>query len=463
MPSGDRCGGTERYLDSISVEEVSTGWGSLGLNGELGYEGLPVVVQGHRYSHAVSLHPQGRALFRLGGQFSRLSCLVALNDDVRKGASDANFSVWADGRLVAAANRVVAGNLPCLIEADLRRAEVLELSVDSSRITGCHAVWLDPILSAHPSNTIRDCLGRVEIEVPTLLPWMRRCLVTVVSPGFEELLDGLLSSVEANADCENLFTAVLAVDPAQATLAIAAAHDATVIRCRARRPINSSVKSALYSAARIVPAEQFLCLDADTVVLGGLRSLFAALEVCRPGAVLACADQNRRFYCNLGEALYSTYKGSQADIERFLGGSCREHETEFVANDGLFAAGRNAMLALDSTIRSMPGAPEWVDANSLRNQFLFNLAIARMRCGVQLDDQYNLQLHAQDVDLAWRGGRVQARWRGRPVRVLHFNSHGRSKHLEWKRFLWDNNLTSTEAPVLAHPHAERPSAPRPDK
>ena len=55
-----------------------------------------------------------------------------------------------------------------------------------------------------------------------------------------------------------------------------------------------------------------------------------------------------------------------------------------MANDGLFVAGRNAMLALDSAIRSMPGAPEWVDANPLRNQFL---AIARMCRGVQLDDQ----------------------------------------------------------------------------
>jgi hypothetical protein len=435
MPSCDRRIGTERYLDTISVEKARTGWGSLGLNGELGYEGLRVVVQGRRYTHAVSLHPPGRARFRLGGQFSRLSCLVALNDDVRKGASEADFSVWADGRLVAAANRVVAGNLPCLIEADLRRAEVLELSVDSSRITSCHAVWLDPILSAYPSNAIRDCLSRVEMEVPTRLPWMRRCLVTIVSPGFEELLDGLLASVKANADCENLVTAVLAVDPTQATLAVAAAYDATVIRCRALRPINSSVKSALYSAARIIPAEQFLCLDADTVVLGGLRSLFTALEVCRPGAVMTCADQNQRFYRNLGEALHGVYQGSQADIEQFLGESLREHETELVANDGLFVAGRNAMLALDSAIRSMPGAPEWVDVNSLRNQFLFNLAIARMHCGVQLDDQYNLQLHAQDVDLAWRGGRVEASWRGRPVRVLHFNSHGRSKHLEWKRFL----------------------------
>jgi hypothetical protein len=435
MADGDSRAGTERYLDATTVHEAKTGWGSLGLHGELGYDGLQTVVHGRHYRHAVSLHPPGRAVFLLGGQFSRLTCQVALSDDVPAGSSDADFSVWADGQLVAAANHVLAGGLPGLLEADVRGAEILELVVNSSRTNGCHAVWLDPVLSSARLETARDCLSRVEMEAPAGLPRVRRCVATVVSRGFEDLLDGLLASVRANADCDDVLLVVLAVDPAQATLAVAATHGATVMRCTALRRIDSSVKSALYSAARIIPADQFLCLDADTVVLGSLRSLFAALEVCRPGAVLACADQNQRFYSTLGEALHGVYGGSMADLERFLGEPLGEHDCEVVANDGVFAAGRNAMLAVDSAIRSMPGAAEWVDANSLRNQFLFNLALARMRCGVQLDDTYNLQLHAQDVEMAWRGGRAEARWRGRPVRVLHFNSQGRSKHPEWRRLL----------------------------
>jgi hypothetical protein len=435
MADGDIRAGTDTYLDAMTVHEAITGWGSLGLHGELGYEGLQVAVRDRGYAHAVSIHPPGRAVFRLGGQFSRLTCRVALNDDVAAGTSDADFSVWADGQIVAAANHVLAGGLPCLLEADVRGAELLELAVGSRRTTGCHAVWLDPALSSARLDTISDCLGRVEMEAPARLPRVHRCLATVVSPGFEEFLDGLLASVRANADCDDLLLAVLAVDPEQATLDVAAAYDATVILCTALRPINSSVKSALYSVARVIPADQFLCLDADTVVLGSLRSLFAALEVCRSGAVLACADQNQRFYSTLGEALHGVYRGSMADLERFLGESLGEHESELVANDGVFAAGRNAMLALDTAIRSMPGAAEWVDGNCLRNQFLFNLAIARMRCGVQLEDTYNLQLHAQDVEMAWRDGRAEARWRGQAVRILHFNSQGRHKHPEWRRLL----------------------------
>jgi hypothetical protein len=80
MADGDLRTGTDRHLDAIPVHEVRTGWGSLGLYGELGYEGLRVRVQGRSYSHAVSLHPPGRVVFRAGGQFSRLTCQVALND-----------------------------------------------------------------------------------------------------------------------------------------------------------------------------------------------------------------------------------------------------------------------------------------------------------------------------------------------------------------------------------------------
>jgi hypothetical protein len=282
---------------------------------------------------------------------------------------------------------------------------------------------------------ITDCLDRVRFEQVGSLPTTRRCIATVASRGFEGLLDRLLGSLRANAHCDSAVLVVLAVEPGPELLGIVEQHGAWPITCRALRPLSSSVKSALYSTARVVTAEQFICLDADTVVLAGVDVLFDALETHPPGSVLACADQNRRTFASLGEALERLYLGSRADLERFLGLLAGEDEEELVVNDGVFAAGRAGMLALDSTIRSMRGAPEWVDANPLRNQFLFNLAIAHMRCAVRMDDTLNLQLHAQDVELAMREGRVEARWQGRLVRVLHFNARGRGKYASWQRLL----------------------------
>jgi len=63
-----------------------------------------------------------------------------------------------------------------------------------------------------------------------------------------------------------------------------------------------------------------------------------------------------------------------------------------------------------------------------RNQLIFNLALARLRCGVELAAAYNVQLHAQDVELDLSGARPRARWQGHDVRVLHLSGSGRRKY-----------------------------------
>jgi hypothetical protein len=192
------------------------------------------------------------------------------------------------------------------------------------------------------------------------------------------------------------------------------------------------VKSALYSIARFVRAEQYLCLDADMLVLDDVSPVFEALDACAGGSILACTDQNRETYEDLGRALVGLYRGTDTDFNRLLGMPLGEPRFPLVLNDGAFAGDRRALLGLDSAIRAMPGAVTWVDAFYLRNQFLFNLALARMRCAVPLADAYNLQLHVQDVQVDPVGDRLGATWNGDPVRVLHFNAAGRVKHADWR-------------------------------
>jgi predicted O-methyltransferase YrrM len=91
------------------------------------------------------------------------------------------------------------------------------------------------------------------------------------------------------------------------------------------------------------------------------------------------------------------------------------------------------MLALDSTLRGMPGAAAWLDADprrSWREQFLFNLALAKLDCAVELDGRYNVQLHTTRVESATNGPRPAATWGGRAVAVLHLNGTGRGAHPE---------------------------------
>jgi hypothetical protein len=75
-------------------------------------------------------------------------------------------------------------------------------------------VWLDPQVSdtLPVGNKLLDCLGRVEMVTPAPLPRATHCIATVVSPGFESLLDDLLGSLYANGGCQDALLVVLIVD-----------------------------------------------------------------------------------------------------------------------------------------------------------------------------------------------------------------------------------------------------------
>ncbi|HET7237984.1 MAG TPA: hypothetical protein VFI76_03085, partial [Terrimicrobiaceae bacterium] len=95
-----------------------------------------------------------------------------------------------------------------------------------------------------------------------------------------------------------------------------------------------------------------------------------------------------------------------------------------------------ALLALDGLLRRWPSAIAWVDERRdiwWRNQFVFNLALARLRCAVELDPVFNIQLNSQDVALSGdRETAMSAHWHGQRVRVLHFNGGGRKKYAQWR-------------------------------
>jgi predicted O-methyltransferase YrrM len=112
-----------------------------------------------------------------------------------------------------------------------------------------------------------------------------------------------------------------------------------------------------------------------------------------------------------------------------------EEAYSLVVNDGIFAGDQSALRALEGLIRAMPQARAWIDGHSRvkwRNQFIFNLALARLQCGVELDPVYNVQLHVQHVDFFEQGSRLQAAWRGRQPKVLHFSGGAKQKYPQWQ-------------------------------
>ncbi|HYI08044.1 MAG TPA: CmcI family methyltransferase [Thermoanaerobaculia bacterium] len=421
-------------LDTITPLNATVGYGQLGTRGDLGYDGRRVRIRDRDYTRALSTHPPARLTFNLDGRYSAFRCAVAINGDVPPGWGYADFFVYADGRLVASAPFVAAGSAPRALTADIAGAQRLELAVRTTRWNYAHAVWLEPevddgaVAAAAP---VADCLGRAEI-LPAAMQPLDRCIVTVVSPGFETLLDDMLGSFAANGGCSDAGIVVFGVNPDERCEAVAAKYGATMLRCRPIAHVGMSVKAVLYSAARVVDARQFLCLDADMLVTTSLAPLFAALDALPPQTILACRDTSRSGMHTVGDALRLLYDGGDAD-ERLLSITGEEAAFPLVVNDGIFAAGRTAMLELDATIRAMDHAQQWMESTSWvwwRNQFLFNLALARNRAGVELDRSYNVQLLSEDVSFDTTTGRVAANRGEHPARVLHFNGGAKKKYPE---------------------------------
>ena len=427
-------------VDSRLLTSHFVGYGSLGEGGSLGYEDKVVTVSGRHYRHALSAHAPSRLRLPLDDRFKAFACQVALNDDVPPGRSWGDFQLRTDGQLRALANYVQVGQPPRKLEISLEGARELELVVESPRWEHCHSVWLEPMLSkdaiqASP-QTIPDPLYRAELPVTIPLPRAERCIATVVSPGFEELLERMLVSLATRGGSPDALVVIFALDASADFRRIAQDHGAQIVSCRSLGALNSTMKSVLYSVARIIDARKFICLDADMLVLGELDPVFAALEVCPQGSILACREANGHGLRDLNHAVHAVYGGQPIDLDRITRGAKGEGQFGLVVNDGLFAGDQSALLALDGLLREWREAKSWVDERNdiwWRNQFVFNLALARLHCGVELDPVFNIQLNSQDVVLSGDAQEpMEARWRGRPVKILHFNGNGRQKYLDWR-------------------------------
>jgi len=190
--------------------------------------------------------------------------------------------------------------------------------------------------------------------VPPVLPRAERCIATVVSSGYASLADDMLGSLFANGGCQDALLVLFVLGNSEECARLAAKYNAVLIPCEPRAATNPMSKALLYSVTQVANAEQYLCLDADMLVLGSLRPVFAALEACPEGTILAVREANGTGLTTLGEAFGQVYGGSQPEMDRMMVNA--EAAYPLVVNDGLFAGSRIALQALDSKIRAMPGA-----------------------------------------------------------------------------------------------------------
>jgi hypothetical protein len=282
----------------------------------------------------------------------------------------------------------------------------------------------------------QDALRRVELLDEPKKWDAERAIVTLVTPGYEALLDQLLSSLHSWGQCPDARRFVLLLDSNAKCESVMARHNAVALRCRRCAARNQGLKAALYSIATLIKARYFLCLDADTLVVGDLRPVFDALQALPSDRILVAGDAYLR-PGSLGTQFTRHYEGRPEDWKRLLNQPENEAAYPFVVNDGVFAGSRQALLGIDGVLRSLPDAISWVDElpdHGWRNQFVFNLALARLNCAAKLDPAFNVQMHMNDV--RWSDNcrtTPVATWQGRPAKVLHYCGWGRAKDESLRR------------------------------
>lgn len=289
------------------------------------------------------------------------------------------------------------------------------------------------------SSSIVDCLSRAKVSLPAVPLVAENCIATIASDEMEHWLDDMLGSLFANGGCQDALVVVLIREGSKRCIQVAEKYGVPHFIVHPLSAVNPTFKSVMYSITRIVDAKRYLCLDADMLILKELRSIFSAIDSLPSQSIFVCRESNCAKFTNLLDMYQRAYHGSETDLAS-LGVTEREEQYTLTVNDGLFAGSRAALEQLDYEIRQLSGAVDWVDEDpqiGWRNQFIFNLMLARSDCGVELDARYNIQLGVQDVEIGSLHGRIEATWEGSPVHILHFTTLGRrpgdhDKYPEWR-------------------------------
>ncbi len=288
-----------------------------------------------------------------------------------------------------------------------------------------------------------DCLSRTLVNSPPAPIRARRCIISIVSPGYEHLLDTMLKTLNRFGDCEDVPRVVLCVDGDDKCCSVIQQNNAVPIECTSLGAGGAAMRGALYSVARWVDAEEFLLLDADMLIVGSLQPLFDALQVLAPLAVGMVRARRGSWSPELADpadlqlVMREDFGGSLEDVAFITGQSNIPRFYWF--NGGLMLARREALLNLDAALRGLePFGSLWLDERRdlyWREEGLMDMALALDGQGALLDDAWNLLTFRQGVEVKWQDDQLNLSHNGRPIRVLHFAGRGKPLYGEMCRLL----------------------------
>ena len=104
-----------------------------------------------------------------------------------------------------------------------------------------------------------DCLGRVQVTPPVVPIRNRHAVTTIISPGYETLLEQLLESLQRSGEVDGVAIVVFVVDGAgeRAREYDWRGLDLHFIDCQAIERTSAAIKGAIYSCARWIDIRNY--------------------------------------------------------------------------------------------------------------------------------------------------------------------------------------------------------------
>lgn len=420
------------YLNEINNFYKKSQYGDIGTNGQLGYDGHLISIQGRYYENSISAHPPSVLIFDLNKEYNNITCEVGLNDTSHPDAS-ADFYIYADNNLVSCCYNVRPKENPRKINANINFCEKLRLEIRTNNPVFTHAVWLDPIISVS-SNLIVGSIGEILIEDPQIQEHYDVCISTCISPEYIKFAHTFLESIKLNSGLEEFIIILFTLYINEEIIEIAEKYNCKIINCKFPNNKGFFFKTAMYSIAKLVDADKYLMIDIDTVIQKPLKQVFESMNSLSRNNILITREEQVHFNKSIGSAITSNewpYFGFEEDAN-LLKLQEKDFNFRFICNGGVIFGFKESILALEDMIKSfMPHSKQWESLNQnvhWREQGILNLAISRMNSALTLDSSYNYQLLHRSMDDSF------------DAHILHFNGeNGKKQFNKFKLNKFNNN------------------------
>ena len=142
------------WLDSLDRSYIDQGWGQPRKGRSV--ENHPLTIGGQVFRHGVGTHAVSEWHIELKGAAERFVSYVGVDDETDKKGS-VTFEVLVDGKKVAESGRMVGGDAPKRIEADLHGAKRMSLLVGDADdgVEFDHADWAGAVIVLVPGAAER--------------------------------------------------------------------------------------------------------------------------------------------------------------------------------------------------------------------------------------------------------------------------------------------------------------------